>query len=84
MKPVSKPPGAGEHGLSKSDWVAVWFLARKMKRTVSPGTAAMVSGSNFKPLGPPTTTSKMALLAAGAKEATSKAARTILDVENML
>jgi hypothetical protein len=42
------------------------------------------SGSNFKPLGPPTTTSNTALLAAGTKEATSKAARTILDVENML
>lgn len=37
--PESKPPAERRQGLSKVDWVAVWFFCWKVKKIVSPGCA---------------------------------------------
>lgn len=60
MNPESKPPARGAHGLSKVDWVTVWFFCWKVNRTTSPTLALTDDGLNFRTPGPPTVTSKVA------------------------
>jgi hypothetical protein len=44
MKPVSKPPDKNLQGVPKLDWDAVWFFDKKVKTTISPTFASIVSG----------------------------------------
>lgn len=43
------------HGFRKEDWVTVWFMERKVKRTMEPGVAdKRRKGEKRRPEGPPT------------------------------
>jgi hypothetical protein len=44
MKPESIPLGKNSQGVPKLDWVAVWFNDSKVKTTMSPTAASIVSG----------------------------------------
>jgi hypothetical protein len=44
MKPELIPPDKASQGVTKLDWVAVWFNDRKVKTTMSPTAASIVSG----------------------------------------
>lgn len=56
MNPESLPPGRASQGVVKVDCVAVWFDSMKVKITISPIAASIVSGLNTRPADPPTTT----------------------------
>ena len=56
MKPESIPPVSFSQGLVKADCVAVWLFDMKVKITMSPMAASMVSGLYTSPAEPPTTT----------------------------
>ena len=44
MKPELIPPDNSSQGVTKLDWVAVWFNDKKVKTTMSPTAASIVSG----------------------------------------
>jgi hypothetical protein len=56
MKPESKPPDSGWHGLAKDDCVTLWFPGEPLnwKEIVSPALAAVFDGMNWR--GPPVAT----------------------------
>lgn len=43
--PESIPPASASQGVAKADCVAVWFVDKKLKTTMSPTAAVMVSGT---------------------------------------
>ena len=56
MKPESVPPASLTQGEVKADCVAVWFADSKVKMTISPTAASIVSGEYTRPAEPPTVT----------------------------
>jgi hypothetical protein len=56
MNPESIPPASASQGVVKADCVAVWFCSKKVKMTMSPIAAWILSGVYANPADPPTTT----------------------------
>jgi len=56
MNPESMPPARASQGVVKADCVAVWFDSMKVKMTISPIAASIVSGLYTRPADPPTIT----------------------------